>query len=86
MPCQGLGPPLYGVDEVVVGGGSGDLCCQDKVLSRPCGPFASADETAPDSRWTGRCGRRRWDNRQGLGTRGCLRGRGGDGEEGEGAS
>ena len=42
------------------GGGLGDLRCQDEASSRPCGPFASADETAPDSRRTGRCRRRCW--------------------------
>ena len=72
MPARGLGGPLYGADEVMMGGGSEDLRCQDKVSSRLCGPLASADEAVPDSRRTGRCGRRRWDNRQEFGMREYL--------------
>ena len=74
MPGRGFPPPLHGADKVVVVGGSGDLRCQDKVSSCPCGPFASVDKTAPGRRRTGRCGRRRWDDRQEFGARGCLSG------------
>ena len=84
MLGRGSPPPIW-CGRGGGGGGLGDLRCQDEVSSRPWGPFASADETTPDSRRTGRCGRRCWDDRQGLGTRRCLRGRGGDGVGGEGA-
>ena len=48
--CLGLRSPLYILDEVAgkrVGGTEDLRCCQDEVLSPPCGSFSSANEAAP---------------------------------------
>ena len=49
----GICPPPVWCYEVAQGGRVGNLRFRDKLSSRPCGSFATADEGIPDGRRAG---------------------------------